>query len=110
MSSDIIEAVKDALKDVLDPELGYNIVDLGLIYDIEVEDGGARILLTTTTPGCPATAFIRQAVEARTASVPGIETVNITMTWLPPWSPDRMSNDAKAYFGFPDRSAAGERQ
>ncbi len=110
MSTDIVQTLNEALKDVLDPELGYNVVDLGLIYDIEVGDGSARILLTTTTPGCPATAFIRQAVEARAASVPGITTVDVTMTWQPPWSPDRMSEEAKAYFGVPNRPAAGERQ
>ena len=99
MSDNLIQDLADALRAVIDPELGYNIVDIGLIYDIDVADGRARILLTTTTPGCPATNYIRQAVEECAAAVPGIAGVDVTMTWLPPWSPDRMSDEAKAYFG-----------
>jgi metal-sulfur cluster biosynthetic enzyme len=95
-----VEQIRDALRSVIDPELGYNIVDIGLIYDIEIEDGHARILLTTTTPGCPATNYIRQAVEDCAAAVPGVASVDIVMTWLPPWSPDRMSDDAKAHCGI----------
>lgn len=100
MSDDTVQNLADALRAVIDPELGYNIVDIGLIYDLEVEDGQARILLTTTTPGCPATNAIRHAVEDCAATVPGISEVAVTMTWLPPWSPERMSEEAKAYFGI----------
>jgi metal-sulfur cluster biosynthetic enzyme len=100
MSNDLVQSVAEALRDVIDPELGYNIVDIGLVYDLGVEDGRARILLTTTTPGCPATNYIRQAVEERAASAPGVSSVQVTMTWLPPWSPDRMSDEAKAHFGI----------
>jgi metal-sulfur cluster biosynthetic enzyme len=105
MTADSIPTLADALKTVIDPELGYNIVDIGLVYDVEVEDGHARILLTTTTPGCPATNYIRQAVEDCAASVPGVASVDVTMTWSPPWSPDRMSAEAKAHFGVAARSA-----
>ncbi|MGH7055905.1 MAG: metal-sulfur cluster assembly factor [Stellaceae bacterium] len=100
MSDDLVQTLADALRAVIDPELGCNIVDIGLIYDLEVEDGHARILLTTTTPGCPATHYIRQAVEDCAATVPGISEVTVTMTWLPPWSPERMSEEAKAHFGI----------
>ena len=99
MNNDIADAVADALKTVIDPELGYNIVDLGLVYQAEVTDGHAQILLTTTTPGCPATDYLCAAVEACTASVVGIAAVDVTMTWDPPWSPDRMSDEAKTHFG-----------
>ncbi len=99
MSTDIAAAITEALKTVIDPELGYNIVDLGFVYRAEVQDGHAQILLTTTTPGCPATDYLCAAVEACTASVAGIAAVDVTMTWDPPWSPDRMSAEAKAYFG-----------
>jgi metal-sulfur cluster biosynthetic enzyme len=99
MTADIAPTLANALKAVIDPELGYNIVDIGLIYEVEVEDGRARILLTTTTPGCPATNYIRQAVEDCAASVSGITSVDVTMTWSPPWSPDRMSAEAKQHFG-----------
>ena len=100
MSDESVQALADALKTVIDPELGYNIVDIGLVYDLEVHDGRARILLTTTTPGCPATDYIRQAVETCAVAVPGIADVDVTMTWQPRWSTDRMSDDAKAHFGI----------
>lgn len=101
--------IKDALKQVLDPELGYNLVDLGLVYEVDVQEGLVHILLTTTTKGCPATAFIRDAVEERAAAVPGVAKVDVTMTWEPPWNPDKMSDEAKAYFGVAAESAAGGR-
>ena len=100
MTDNLPETLAEALKAVIDPELGYNIVDIGLVYDIEAEDGRARILLTTTTPGCPATDYIRQAAEERAAAVPGIAAVDVVMTWMPRWSPERMSAEAKAHFGI----------
>jgi metal-sulfur cluster biosynthetic enzyme len=100
MSDNLTQDMAEALRAVIDPELGYNVVDIGLIYDIRIDDGRARILLTTTTLGCPATAYIRQAVEECAAAVPGISAVEVVMTWLPPWSPDRMSDEAKAHFGI----------
>lgn len=94
------EVVKDALKQVLDPELGYNVVDLGLVYDVDVEGSLVRVLLTTTTKGCPATAFIRDAVEERASAVPGVIRADVTMTWEPPWNPEKMSDEAKTHFGI----------
>ena len=99
MTDESVRTLADALSTVIDPELGYNIVDIGLVYEVDVKDRRAHIVLTTTTPGCPATDYIRRAVEERAASVPGIDSVDVTMTWLPPWTPERMSDDAKAYFG-----------
>jgi len=99
MSAELTQSVLEALRTVIDPELGHNIVDLGLVYEACVENGHAAILLTTTVPGCPATEFIRQAVEARAAEVPGIAAVEVTMTWEPPWSPDRMTAAAKTQLG-----------
>jgi metal-sulfur cluster biosynthetic enzyme len=98
MANASVEDLEEALKNVIDPELGYNIVDLGLVYELEVDEDRARILLTTTTPGCPATEFIREAVASCAALVPGIGAVEVVMTWHPPWSPDRMSDEAKAHF------------
>jgi metal-sulfur cluster biosynthetic enzyme len=103
MTAVLAESVTAALKTVIDPELGYNIVDLGLVYAVEAADGGVRIVLTTTTPGCPATGFIRQAVERCAATVPGVGEVEVTMTWQPRWSPDRMSEEAKTHFGVVGR-------
>ncbi|MBU6444514.1 MAG: metal-sulfur cluster assembly factor [Alphaproteobacteria bacterium] len=99
MNEELIQSLLDALRTVIDPELGHNIVDLGLVYEAHVENGRAAILLTTTVPGCPATDFIRQGVEARAAEVPGIAAVEVTMTWEPPWSPERMTDAAKSELG-----------
>lgn len=91
--------VEEVLRQVLDPELGYNVVDLGLVYEIDVEGNLIRILLTTTTKGCPATVFIRNAVEECASTVSDIAKVEVIMTWDPPWTPERMSDEAKAHFG-----------
>jgi metal-sulfur cluster biosynthetic enzyme len=100
MSDDLTAAVAEALRTVIDPELGYNIVDLGLVYDIVVHDDSARIRMTTTRPGCPATNALKHGAEEAAGSVPGIAAVEVTMTWLPPWSPELMSEAAKQRFGF----------
>lgn len=98
MSDDPALSLADALRAVIDPELGYDSVDIGLVYDLRGDDGHARILLTTTTPGCSATNYIRQTIEERAAPVPGIASVEVTMTWLLPWPPDRTSDETKAHF------------
>lgn len=100
MSEDMTAAVAAALKTVIDPEIGYNIVDLGLVYDIAVADGHVRIRMTTTRPGCPATNALREGAEKAAASVCGVDAVEVHMTWLPPWSPELMSETAKADLGF----------
>lgn len=87
---ELAEQVREALKLVIDPELGQNVVDLGMIYDVSVTDGCvATISMTTTTRGCPATGFIRQAVEDRAWAVDGMEYVDVRLTYDPPWSPER---------------------
>lgn len=91
--------VLDALHEVIDPELGYNIVDLGLIYSLEVEDGKVEITMTMTTPGCPAQDYILSGVYDRSRSLPGVKDVNIEVVWDPRWSPKRMSPAAKSHFG-----------
>ncbi|MGH7089438.1 MAG: metal-sulfur cluster assembly factor [Stellaceae bacterium] len=100
MSEDLTAAVAEALKSVIDPELGYNIVDLGMVYDIAVENGAAHIRMTTTRPGCPATNALKHGAEEAAGAVPGLSSVEVSMTWLPPWSPELMSEAAKAHFGF----------
>lgn len=101
MSDAELEAtVTEALKGVFDPELGYNVVDLGLIYGVQVRSGHAQVDLTTTTRGCPAADYIRSGVENCAASVAGIDAVDVVMTYDPPWSPECMSADAKAHFGI----------
>lgn len=95
-----VEALRTALRDVIDPELGFNIVDLGLIYGIQVVEGRAEIVMTMTTPGCPAAGYIEAGVQQRIAAMEGIKDVQVIVTWTPPWSPDRMSEAAKQRFGL----------
>lgn len=92
--------VRQALSMVIDPELGENVVDLGLIYAIEVEDGVVRIDMTTTTRGCPATNYLKDAVQTAAWSLPGIRSVEVTLTYEPPWMPDMMNEDARTHLGF----------
>lgn len=91
-------ALRAALHDVIDPELGYNIVDLGLVYDLAVEGGIVDVTMTMTTPGCPAQDYIVGGVERRLAETPGVKGVFVTLVWSPAWSPRRMSAEAKAHF------------
>jgi metal-sulfur cluster biosynthetic enzyme len=96
----IAARITDALRVVIDPELGFNIVDLGLVYCIAVGNGVARVLMTTTTRGCPATAYLKDGVREAAAAVPGIDAVEITVTYDPPWTPAMMTAAAKAHLGM----------
>ena len=101
--SDTADRIREALRRVLDPELGYNIVDLGLIYDVTTEEGGVvRIIMTTTTPGCPATNYLKAGAGEAASDVPGVESVDVTLTYEPRWAPEMMSSEAKAHFGITD--------
>lgn len=100
------EAVlRDALYDVIDPELGYNIVDLGLIYGIALDGGLVDVTMTMTTPGCPAQDYIVGGVEHRLGEVGGVTGVFVTVVWEPAWSPKKMSPEAKAHFRIRDDEA-----
>lgn len=92
--------VLEALKDVIDPELGYNIVDLGLIYGVTIANGQVDIVMTMTTPGCPATNYIESGTYERLLRIQGVKDAHVDVVWTPPWEPSMMSPDAKAYFGF----------
>ncbi|RYC15304.1 metal-sulfur cluster assembly factor [Ciceribacter ferrooxidans] len=105
MNSDQIDSdrlafvIDERLRTVIDPELGENIVDLGLIYGIVVSPAGAvRVTMTTTTKGCPATSFLTEAVEACVRGVEGVSCVEIDLTYEPPWSPDLMASAAAMRF------------
>lgn len=100
-ADDLAGRVREALRGVIDPELGYNIVDLGLVYDVEVEDSGVvRIIMTTTTPGCPATRYLVEGARDSAWSVPNVETVDVRLTYQPRWTPEMMSPEAKLRFGI----------
>jgi metal-sulfur cluster biosynthetic enzyme len=89
---DLARDIQDALRAVIDPELGVNVVDLGLVYEVSVRDGCvAEIRMTTTTRGCPATGFLRQAVEDRAWDVQGVEFVTVGLTYEPQWTPELMT-------------------
>ena len=93
------EDVLEALKNVYDPELGINIVDLGLVYDVEVAEGDVDITYSLTTMGCPIGPLIEQQMQQFLANVPGVENVHAEMVLRPPWSPEMMSEEAKAALG-----------
>ncbi len=94
------EDVIEALREVEDPELGMDIVELGLMYDVEVEDSNVKVRYSLTSLGCPAGPMIQEGIEEAAASVPGVERVEAELTWDPPWSPELMSDDAKFILGF----------
>lgn len=90
----------DRLATVIDPELGINIVDLGLVYGAQTVDGVARILMTTTTPACPIGSYLTDAITAALLEVDGLLDVDVELTHDPPWSPERMSDEAKRQLGW----------
>jgi metal-sulfur cluster biosynthetic enzyme len=94
------DRVLDALKNVLDPELGINIVDLGLVYDVSIEDDAVHIVYTLTTMGCPIGPLIEEQMARMLADVPGVDRVDAEMVLRPPWTPEMMSEEAKAALGF----------
>jgi metal-sulfur cluster biosynthetic enzyme len=95
------DRVREALKQVVDPELGINIVDLGLVYDIDISQaGGVHIEYTLTTMGCPIGPLIEQQMESFLAGVPGVKEVDAEMVLRPAWSPEMMSEEAKAALGY----------
>ena len=94
------EDVVEALRQVEDPELGMDIVDLGLLYDVEVEGSAVKVSYTLTSMGCPAGAMIQEDIDRVVSELPGVEQVQSELTFEPPWTPDRMSDDAKFILGF----------
>ena len=94
------EDVVEALKSVYDPEIPINVVDLGLIYEVKVNGGNVYVQMTLTAPGCGMGPHIAQQAEWAVADVEGVEDVQIEMVFDPPWSPDRISEEAKAQLGL----------
>ena len=95
-----VDEVTDALRDVIDPELGLDFVELGLIYEVEVQDGTVRVTYTLTSPGCPIGPQVSEQIEEFVSELDGVDEVQPTMTFSPPWTPERMSEDAKFALGF----------
>lgn len=88
------------LKLCLDPELGVNIVDLGLVYGITIEDAKISVLLTLTTPGCPLDSYFVKDISDKLKSLRGVKDVSVELTFEPVWSPVKMSGEAKDLLGF----------
>jgi metal-sulfur cluster biosynthetic enzyme len=94
------EDVTEALRQVEDPELGMDIVELGLVYDVEVSGPRVKVLYSLTSMGCPAGPLIEQDIARVVHEMPEVEGVDTELTFDPPWTPDRMSDDAKFILGF----------
>jgi metal-sulfur cluster biosynthetic enzyme len=90
-----------ALRRVRDPEIGLNIVDLGLVYDLAVGgEGDVEVTMTLTTPGCPLHAAIDQAVQRALGRVAGVRSVRVNLVWSPPWTPELISAEGRAQLGW----------
>lgn len=95
------ELVRRLLRAVIDPELGVNIVDLGLVYGIAVDAGGTvAIEMTLTTPGCPLGGFLKDEIRACLTQLPQVRDVEVALVWEPPWEPAAMSEAAKEQLGW----------
>lgn len=95
------EGVRDALRLVIDPEIGMNIVDLGLVYGTDVTDGHVRVTMTMTTPACPLGESLTAEAEAAIRhQVPGVTSVTVDLVWEPRWQPAMMSDAAKEQLGW----------
>jgi metal-sulfur cluster biosynthetic enzyme len=92
--------VMDALSNVIDPELGLDFVELGLIYGVEVVEGNVRVTFTLTTPGCPIGPQVNEQIEEFVGELDGVKTVESEMVFTPPWSPEMMSEDAMFALGY----------
>ncbi|WP_106498032.1 metal-sulfur cluster assembly factor [Lentibacillus sp. Marseille-P4043] len=97
----LLTKVGASLFEVIDPELGVNIMDLGLIYGIVLDDDdNVKINMTLTTPGCPMHDSIAKGVKYRVSQIEGVGEIDVNLVWEPAWSPDKMSDKAKEMLGF----------
>ena len=94
------EQVAEALRNVYDPEIGINVVDLGLVYNTEVQDGTVNVEMTLTSMGCPAGPMIVQQIEDEVKEIEGVDDVDVQIVWSPAWNPTMMSEDAKMELGY----------
>jgi metal-sulfur cluster biosynthetic enzyme len=95
-----VDEVEEALTNVIDPELGLDFVELGLVYEIEVDGGEVNITFTLTSPGCPIGPQVSDQMKEFVSELDGVVAVNPHMTFNPPWTPDLMSEDAKFALGY----------
>jgi metal-sulfur cluster biosynthetic enzyme len=95
-----VDDVENALTNVIDPELGLDFVELGLIYGIEVDGGNVHVTFSLTSPGCPIGPQVSEQIDEFVSELEGVESVESSMVFTPAWTPDRMSEDAKFALGF----------
>jgi metal-sulfur cluster biosynthetic enzyme len=95
-----VDDVQDALSNVIDPELGLDFVELGLIYDVEIEGGDVFVTFTLTSPGCPIGPQVSEQIEEFVSELDGVTNVFPKMTFTPPWTPELMSEEAKFALGY----------
>ena len=95
-----VEDVEDALSNVIDPELGLDFVELGLIYGVDIEDQHVHVTFTLTSPGCPIGPQVSEQIEEFVGELDDVDEVTSSMIFTPPWTPDKMSEDAKFALGF----------
>ena len=101
MSDDIKTRIVEVLRTVYDPEIPVDIYELGLVYEVSVDDeGGAHVLMTLTSPMCPVAESLPPEVEQKVAGVEGVTSATVEITWDPPWDPEMMSEAAKLELGF----------
>ena len=94
------DQVRLALRRVKDPEIGLNIVDLGLVYDVSLDGADVNVDMSLTSPGCPAGPQILHEAEEQLRSLAGVGGVNVNLVWSPPWTPERIEPRVRAYLGF----------
>ena len=90
----------DALSNVIDPELGLDFVELGLIYSVDISGGAVHVTFSLTSPGCPIGPQVSEQIDEFVSELDGVASVSTELTFTPPWTPDRMSEDAKFALGF----------
>ena len=103
-----VEQVRVALMDCFDPEIPVSVVDLGLIYDIRLDGNDVEIDMTLTAPGCPMSTPIARSVRSAAEKLEGVGDVRVRMVWDPPWTPAKMSPEAKSRLGFSDQQREEE--
>ncbi|MBX8631522.1 MAG: DUF59 domain-containing protein [Thermoplasmata archaeon] len=94
------EEVLEVLKECYDPEIPINIVDLGLVYNVSIEDGKVSVTMTLTAPGCPVSGMLKEDVTSKLLSIEGVKEANVDIVWEPVWTPEKMSEDAKRQLGW----------
>lgn len=94
------DSVYEAIKEIIDPEIGINIVDMGLIYEVDIDDTTVDIKMTLTSPGCPAGGQIVNGTQHVTQQLEGVDEVNVQVVWTPRWTPELMSEEARDELGI----------